>query len=48
MKSDLGNLAVDLQLAGLLGRLRVMILGHPPLIKVASSVVAIVGIGGVQ
>ena len=48
MKSGLGNPKADLQLAGLLGRLGVMVLGHPPLMKVAPGVVAIVGIGGVQ
>ena len=44
VKGGLGNPEVNLQLAVLPSRLRVTILGHPPLMKIASGVVAIVGI----
>ena len=39
---------VNLQLAGLPSRLGVTVLGHPPLMKVAPGVVAVVGIRGVR
>ena len=44
VKGGLGNPEANLQLAILPSRLGVMVLSHPPLMKIAPSVVAIVGI----
>ena len=39
---------VDLKLTVLLSCLRVMILGHPPLLEEMSGIVAVIGVKGVQ
>ena len=48
MKGGLRNPEVNLQLVILSSRLRIMILGHPPLMKVAPGVVSIIGVGGIR
>ena len=48
MKSGLGNPKADLELAILTSHLRVAVLSHPPLLKEAPGVVAIVRVGGVR
>ena len=44
MKGSLGNPEVNLQLAVLRSRLGVTVLSHPPLMKIAPGVIAVVGI----
>ena len=48
VKGGLGNLEANLQLAVLPSRLGVTILSHPPLVKIVSGVIAVVGIGRIR
>ena len=48
VKGGLGNPEVNLQLAILPNRLGVMVLSHPPLMKIAPGIVAVVGIGRIR
>ena len=48
MKGGLRDPEVDLKLTIFLSCLRIMVLGCPPLLEEMPSVVAIVGVGGVQ
>ena len=48
VKGGLRDPEANLQLAVLPSRLRITILGHPPLMKVAPGVVSIIGVGRIR